>query len=222
MSMGDMLPKPAPRGPGELVWPLPSAVPFWRDTIGSGRPRMARPNFPRHHAGVDIKSTVGRGVVAMQGGKVRRMGWTKTTDALVVDDGISATLHGGLDPDQLTTATHVKAGDPLGVTGRGYGEWLHIEVRRPGAALTQRWFWGKPPPAAILDPRPYLDAAAQGTGMVPERPVVPSGPKVVPPPPSGPLTPIPPGGLPPLPGSGPGPGAALLLLLAGLAASEEW
>jgi murein DD-endopeptidase MepM/ murein hydrolase activator NlpD len=130
----------------------------------------------RHHAGIDLASKIGEVVSAMHGGQLRTiMGWPGGTIAVVVDDGKTGTLYGGLAPDSysafdLERYDSVQPGQPIGYIGPGYDEILHVELRAPGAAAEQKWWWGGPPPTGLLDPRPYLQAAAA------PRPAPPSSP----------------------------------------------
>lgn len=148
-----------------MAWPLPKdAVP--------GIPRggrifgAERADGERRHAGVDLFAERGDPVETPAAGEVVSVfAWPSrdqpTGRAVMIqsDDG-PVFLLAPLEPSTLRVGVGdpVELGDQVGDVGvypRG-SSMLHFEMYREGTEANRQWWVGRPRPAALLDPVPFL------------------------------------------------------------------
>lgn len=150
-------------GVNSPFWPLP-AVTRKRYTFGWGRAKGVR-----HHAGVDLYAPRGSAVVAPEAGTLVRwqrfMGPKSVALLMQTDSGI-VILFGEVEPNSwrkhgLGIGNRVRAGQTVAEVGinPGGSQMLHFETYVQGTTKNHRWYKGKPPPPALLDPTRYLRIA---------------------------------------------------------------
>lgn len=161
---------PQAKGARSPFWPLPD-VTRKRWTFGWGRAKGER-----HHAGVDLYAPRGSVVLAPESGTLigsqRFVGPNSVALLLQTDSGM-VILFGEVEPGSwrnhgLTDTSRIFAGQPVanvGINPKG-DQMLHFETYRSGTTQNHRWYQGKAPPPALLDPTTYLKTAeALDTGQ---------------------------------------------------------
>lgn len=211
-----MIRPPAAVGDPSPVWPLEhDERRRITDDVGDCRPTAAcrAGGGTRHHAGEDLVAARGTIILAPEAGEVVtvRPSWYEGTGLLLLqgDSGLVINL-GEIEPNSeaefgISKGVRVIKGQP--VARVGWHEQLHFETYVKGTRDTSKWLLGSPPPATLLDPVPYLRAAAS-SGRARPRPAPPTTPPVDPEPvaPTDPNT-----------ASSEGGGGALVAILAALA-----
>lgn len=150
-------------GVASPFWPLP-AVTRKRFTFGWGRRKGLR-----HHAGVDLYAPRGSPVVAPEAGTLIRwhrfVGPHSVALLMQTDTGI-VILFGEVEPRSwekhgLKIGSRVRAGQTVAEVGinNDKSQMLHFETYVKGTRSNRRWYKGKPPPPALLDPTLYLRTA---------------------------------------------------------------
>lgn len=166
------------------VWPVRTnnrqrGVVSYRDVHGNYHGNYARrfgaSRDSRNHVGVDVYANYNDPVVAMDDGVVTSVqnGFHLGSSALFVDHGPIVVMYGEITPGSwkrhgVSVGSRVKRGQVIAniacmVWKEGYckSHMLHLETYRPGTKRNKRWFRGKRPSAAILDPtRLLLQASA--------------------------------------------------------------
>lgn len=202
------------------AWPLAHDEPrTLTDDLGDCRPVKAcrAGHGERHHAGEDLTAARGTIIVAPEAGEVVtvRPKWYHGTGLLMLqtDTGIVLNL-GEIEPNSedefgIVVGSRVLKGQP--VARVGWHKMLHFEAYRDGTTETAQWDFGRDPPPSLLDPIPYLRAAASSGSTPPAPP-----PRIVPEPEHVDPEPIPPRDPNAPPSSGIG-GGVLVAFLAALA-----
>lgn len=169
---------PQARGISDPVWPVATRHPndelvSYKDVSGAYHGSWARrfgaPRAGRNHAGMDLYAYYGDPVLAMGDGVVTSMqpfhlgSWS-----IFVDHGGTVLMYGEIAPNSwrefgVTIGTAVTKGYPIArvacmdwQSGRCESHMLHIEAYRPGTKKNKRWYGGRSPPVALLDPTRLL------------------------------------------------------------------
>ena len=154
---------PMATGAMSPVWPLPD-VTRKRWTFGASRAKGKR-----RHAGIDLYALRGSVVLAPEAGTIvatqRFNGPLAHAILLQTDSGV-VILFGEVEPNSwrkygLVKGSRVERGAPVADVGINPGgdQMLHLETYVAGTRKNQRWFTGKQPPAALLNPTRYLKSA---------------------------------------------------------------
>lgn len=155
------------------VWPIANRRPTVQEHGGR---IWGAPRGDRRHAGVDVYAQRHDVVVSpLPGTVVAHQGWSGPgTRALLIesDDG-PVMLLGAVAPNSweewgLGIGDHVEIGEPVarvGVYPAG-SSMLHFELYVNGTRQNKRWYAGSPPPPGLLDPTPFLEAAADGDVVI--------------------------------------------------------
>lgn len=156
-------------GDSSPVWPLP-AVTRKRWTFGARRARGKR-----KHAGVDLYAQRGSVVLAPENGTVvalQKFTGPRAHALLFQTDSGIVILFGEVEPGSWGNfmnriGTWVEKGEPLAKVGINPGgdQMLHVEMYDQGTRRNHRWYPDQPPPAQLLDPTQYLQAAAALEGQ---------------------------------------------------------
>jgi murein DD-endopeptidase MepM/ murein hydrolase activator NlpD len=161
---------PFAAGDPRPAWPLPATAPSVdvRDSREFGAPRR---HGQRVHVGLDLGSTQGEPVIATEAGRVVAIQgptWAGETPSAAVlietDTGIVVALC-EVEPSTVRVAKgdRVAKGQRIGEVGPT--RMLHLETYRAGTRSTAQWWAGSPPPAELLDPTAYVQAAATAAGQ---------------------------------------------------------
>ena len=155
---------PMATGAMSPVWPLPD-VTRKRWTFGASRAKGER-----RHAGVDLYALRGSVVLAPEAGLVvrsQRFNGPNAHALLIQLDSGPVVLLGEVEPNswlkyKAGPGARVQAGQPVADVGINPGgdQMLHLEMYVSGTRKNQRWYTGKQPPAALLNPTAYLKSAS--------------------------------------------------------------
>lgn len=159
------------------VWPLPTVFPKRVYTHGGKAFGASRASGKRHHVGIDLLAPRGAVVVAPESGTVVATQGFNGPNAhaiLIQNDSGAVVLLGEVEPGSwnkygVKVGSWVAKGQPVADVGinPGGSTMLHFEMYTSGTRKNSRWLVGSPPPANVLDPTAYLQAAAQGEPVEP-------------------------------------------------------
>ena len=179
---------PFAEGLARPLWPLRTRHPragevSYRGVDGTVRGNWARrfaaprsgSSGKRNHAGVDLYAFAGDEVLAMADGVVTAVqSFHLGSWAIFVDHGPVAIMYGEVERGSwgrlgLDVGSKVSAGQPIAsvacmvrdAAGKCTSHMLHLEAYAPGTTRNQRWYVGKPAPAALRDPSLLLLLASQ-------------------------------------------------------------
>ncbi len=118
----------------------------------------------RYHVGIDLWGEAGDFIVACEDGTVvNHYHFYNNVHALIVqcDSGLVIN-YGEVEADSwkkfgLDTGSRVKGGQPIALVGRMVNDSMcHFETYRKGTKQNYRYYVGKQPPSALLNPTKYL------------------------------------------------------------------
>lgn len=150
------------------VWPVPGrkhTIPGGARGFGANRPNN------RRHAGVDLYASRGDLLVATEPGRVvAHQGWAgpEAVALLFQTDSGPVVLYGAVAPgSRRQVGERLDVGDPIARVGRypRGSSMLHLELYERGTTRNARWYRGDPQPGNLLNPRAYLEAAAEGRAV---------------------------------------------------------
>lgn len=169
------------RGIADPVWPLPGR-PKRVASYGGRAFGAPRKGGRRNHAGVDLLAPRGATVVAPESGVIvatQRFNGPRAHAVLLQTDSGPVILLGEVKPGSWSESGHevgsrVPRGQPIATVGvnPGGSTMLHFEMYAEGATQNHQWWSRDVPPALLLDPTHYLEAAAAGEPVA-EVPVAP-------------------------------------------------
>lgn len=129
-----------------------------------GRRFLATRSNQRYHVGVDLWGRAGDCIVACEDGEiVNHYHFYNGVHALIVqcDSGLVIN-YGEVKKDSwrelgLDIGSRVKGGQPIAVVGQMVNDSMcHFECYREGTKQNHRYYMGKQPPSALLNPTKYL------------------------------------------------------------------
>ncbi|MGV8075311.1 MAG: transglycosylase SLT domain-containing protein [Syntrophobacteraceae bacterium] len=187
--------------PFALYWPIRTRERGGREVAYQGKSKtiygrngrrfLAGRSNGRYHVGVDLWAEAGDVIVACEDGEiVNHYHFYNNLHALIVQCASGIVInYGEVRADSwkdfaLDTGSQIKAGQPIAVVGRMINDSMcHFETYRKGTLENCRYYMGKRPPYALLNPTKYLlhlaakeylpEAAAQPEAVLPPPPPPP-------------------------------------------------
>lgn len=191
--------------PSALFWPVRTRDRCGREvaykgrserTFGApGRRFLATRSNGRYHVGIDLWGQAGDFIVACEDGEiVNHYYFYNYVHALIVQCNSGLVInYGEVKADSwkefgLDIGSRVKGGQPIALVGQMVNDSMcHFETYREGSRQNYRYYMGKQPPSALLNPTKYLlHLAAMDYPAKAEK--LPES--VLPPPPPPPIKPI--------------------------------